>query len=77
MQFRTTQKERIEATREMFKDLGKDLSTKEAFRHLYHCWRYEVAVIKIKHGQYLLKKHADILNEDIAAFSMRKDLKDL
>jgi hypothetical protein len=75
MHARTTRKERFEATREMIEDIGKDLTMREITRHLYHVWRYECAVNMVRKGRRLIENHADILNEDIEVFKMRKGMK--
>ena len=75
--YRKTFAGRLNATIDMLLDPDLDLGPKEFFRHYYHVVMYERALVKIKKGKRAQMKHADILNADIAAFSMRKRMKDL
>jgi hypothetical protein len=72
-----TATERSEKVREMITDPDLDLTLTEAYSHIYHWLMYERAFRKSIKAEKAMRKHADILNANVDAFKLRKDMKNL
>jgi hypothetical protein len=72
-----TATERSDMIREMIQDPDLDMTLREAYTHIYHWIKYEQALRRAKKSTRALKKIADQLNADIAAFNLRKEMKNL
>ncbi len=69
--------ERREAVHDLLHDSDLDLTPKEVVNYLYHWYKYEASLRKCEKARKNIKKFAAFLDEDTAAFKLRKTLNNL
>jgi hypothetical protein len=72
-----TTKERAELVKAIITDPDLELPFTEALRHVYLWYMYEINLRIMRKALYRAGRYKMLLNQDVEAFALRVELKDL